>query len=69
MTDRLDGRVAVITGGSSGLGRAGANRFSAAGAKVAIGSPQPAEGAEVAAEITARRRRSFPPRHRRPQAR
>jgi NAD(P)-dependent dehydrogenase (short-subunit alcohol dehydrogenase family) len=49
----LDGRVAVITGGSSGLGRAGAKRFAAAGAKVAIGAIQPAEGAEVAGEITA----------------
>jgi meso-butanediol dehydrogenase / (S,S)-butanediol dehydrogenase / diacetyl reductase len=49
----LDGRVAVITGGSSGLGRAGAKRFAAAGAKVAIGALQPDQGAEVAGEITA----------------
>lgn len=49
----LDGRVAVITGGSSGLGRAGARRFAAAGAKVAIGALQPDQGAEVAGEITA----------------
>jgi meso-butanediol dehydrogenase / (S,S)-butanediol dehydrogenase / diacetyl reductase len=49
---RLDGRVAVITGGSSGLGRAAATRFAAAGAKVAIGSPQPDAGAEVVGEIT-----------------
>jgi NAD(P)-dependent dehydrogenase (short-subunit alcohol dehydrogenase family) len=45
--------VAVITGGSSGLGRAGARRFAAAGAKVAIGALQPDQGAEVAGEITA----------------
>jgi NAD(P)-dependent dehydrogenase (short-subunit alcohol dehydrogenase family) len=49
----LEGRVAVITGGSSGLGRAGAKRFAAAGAKVAIGALQPGQGADVAGEITA----------------
>jgi len=50
---RLQGRVAVVTGGSSGLGRAGALRFAAEGARVAIGSVQPDQGATVVAEIEA----------------
>jgi len=50
---RLDERVAIVTGGSSGLGRAGAIRFAEEGARVAIGSLQPLEGAEVVAEIEA----------------
>jgi NAD(P)-dependent dehydrogenase (short-subunit alcohol dehydrogenase family) len=50
---KLEGQVAVITGGSSGLGRAGALRFTAEGAKVMIGALQPEQGAGVVKEITA----------------
>jgi NAD(P)-dependent dehydrogenase (short-subunit alcohol dehydrogenase family) len=48
---KLAGRVAVVTGGSSGLGRAGVLRFAAEGAKIAIGALQPEAGAELAARI------------------
>ncbi len=50
---RLDGRVAVITAGGSGMGRAGARRFAAEGAHVVV-TDVSAEAAErVAAEIGA----------------
>lgn len=48
---RLAGKVAVITGATSGLGRAGAVRFAAEGAKVVAGSRREAEGKEVVDEI------------------
>src|SRR5688572_10228318 len=43
MQNRLDGRVALVTGGSSGIGLDIAKAFTAAGAKVAVMARRPAE--------------------------
>ena len=50
---RLDGRVALITGGGSGSGRAAAQALAGAGATVAIVDLDPARAEAVAAEIAA----------------
>lgn len=53
MDIRLDGRTALITGGSLGLGRAMAHRFADAGAKVAIVARRQEVLDEAKAEIEA----------------
>ncbi|MYL09385.1 MAG: SDR family oxidoreductase, partial [Acidimicrobiia bacterium] len=47
MSGRLEGRVAAITGASSGIGRAAAERFVEEGARVAIGDIQDDVGQEL----------------------
>ncbi|NJC68639.1 3-oxoacyl-ACP reductase [Planosporangium thailandense] len=51
MTARLQGRVAVITGGASGIGLASARRLAAEGAKVVIGDLDEAAGKSAADEV------------------
>jgi NAD(P)-dependent dehydrogenase (short-subunit alcohol dehydrogenase family) len=51
MAGRLDGRVAVITGGCSGIGLATARRFAAEGAHVVIGDIDDRRGPDLAREL------------------
>ena len=47
MGDRLEGKVAIITGAGSGIGRATALRFSEEGAKVVVADVDQSTGAET----------------------
>jgi NAD(P)-dependent dehydrogenase (short-subunit alcohol dehydrogenase family) len=51
MGDELSGKVAVVTGGAGGIGRATVERFVAEGAKVVIADIDEGRGEELASEL------------------
>ncbi len=51
MAGRIEGKVAVVTGGCSGIGLATVRRFAAEGASVVIGDIDDANGARIAQEV------------------
>ena len=53
MAGRLEGRVAVVTGGASGLGEATVRLFAAQGARVVVADLQADRGKALADELGA----------------
>ncbi len=54
MSQRLEGRVAVVTGGGSGIGAASCRRLAADGATVVVADLDEAAGTAVAQEVSGR---------------
>lgn len=52
MTQRLEGRVAVVTGGGSGIGAASCRRLASEGATVVVADLDEAAGSTVAQEVS-----------------
>src|SRR5215472_10637737 len=52
MARRMEGKVAIVTGGGSGMGRAGATLFAAEGAKVVVADLDKEKGGRVCRSIT-----------------
>ncbi len=51
MGDELAGKVAIVTGGASGIGRAAVERFVAEGARVVVADVDDEQGSEVAGAL------------------
>ena len=51
MAGRIEGKVAVVTGGCSGIGLATVQRFAAEGARVVIGDIDDANGSRIAQQL------------------
>jgi NAD(P)-dependent dehydrogenase (short-subunit alcohol dehydrogenase family) len=58
MTGRVQDKVAVITGGCSGIGLAAVRRLAAEGARIVIGDIDDQRGPDVAAEVAGRYQRT-----------
>ncbi|MFN0096054.1 MAG: SDR family NAD(P)-dependent oxidoreductase [Dehalococcoidia bacterium] len=59
MAGRLEGKVAVVTGGASGIGKACALRFAQEGADIVVADLNPDRSAETVAEVRALGRRAI----------
>jgi NAD(P)-dependent dehydrogenase (short-subunit alcohol dehydrogenase family) len=60
MSGRLEGKVAVITGGGSGIGRACAVRFAKEGANICVADLDLSGATETACQVDAAGRKSLP---------